>query len=196
MSMILDKIRNNIIYPIINSIAPVKEVSWGVAIGTFVGLTPTMGIQMYIVAAIWTIFRYIFKFHFNLPVGIALVWITNPVTVIPIYYLFLITGSAIFEIVGIVSHPLNYVTFKDSFIQISNLDGTWNVIVEGTRFLLIELGLPLLIGGLCYALPSSVIGYYITSSTLTKYRQRKAKLADMSYDEWRALHEKSHSSII
>jgi len=82
-------IQDILINPVLHSRAPVSEVSLGDAVGDFLGLTPTVGVQMYLVAVVWSIYRYIFRRHFNLPVGVAMVWISNPLTMVPLYYLFL-----------------------------------------------------------------------------------------------------------
>ena len=68
-------IHERIMLPIMASNAPVAQLSWGVAVGMFVGLTPTMGVQMYLAAMIWAVSRYILQFPFNLPVAVALVWL-------------------------------------------------------------------------------------------------------------------------
>jgi len=60
MKKITVQLYERLIVPIISSVAPVNQVSWGVAIGVFVGLTPTMGWQIYIIAMVWTICRYLF----------------------------------------------------------------------------------------------------------------------------------------
>ena len=85
-------VREKFINPVVHSRAPVSEVSIGVAVGIFMGFTPTVGVQMYLVAIVWTIYRYLFRRNFALPVGVAMVWISNPLTMVPMYYLFLITG--------------------------------------------------------------------------------------------------------
>jgi hypothetical protein len=56
------------------------SIALGVAVGLFVALTPTVGIQMVVsgVVAHWL--------RANRPIPIALAWITNPLTVVPVYY--------------------------------------------------------------------------------------------------------------
>ena len=66
-------IQEKLINPVLHSRAPVSEVSLGVAVGVFLGLTPTVGVQMYLVFVVWSIYRYIFRRHFNLPVGVSMV---------------------------------------------------------------------------------------------------------------------------
>ena len=56
-----------------------EEVSRGMALGIFIGMTPTMGIQMPIALFLAMLFRE------NKIAAVLGVWISNPVTVIPIY---------------------------------------------------------------------------------------------------------------
>ncbi len=179
----------HLIQPIINSVAPVSQVSWGVAIGLFVGLTPTMGIQMYIAALIWAICRYILRFRFNLPVSVAMVWISNPLTVVPLYYLFLVTGYLFFELFNWPHMPLSFEAFRERFNEISSSESSWEVIVEGTRFLLYDLGLPMLTGSMLFAIPIGIGSYFVTVHFLTRYRKYKAKQENISYEEWRLRYE-------
>jgi hypothetical protein len=65
-------------------------------------------------------------------------------------------------------------------------------ISEGTRFLLIDLGWPMIIGGFVYAVPLSIISYYITKGIVSSHRKSNARLAGMSYDEWRTQYETEH----
>ena len=48
-------IQEKLINPVLHSRAPVSEVSLGVAVGVFLGLTPTVGVQMYLVAVVWSL---------------------------------------------------------------------------------------------------------------------------------------------
>ena len=181
-------IHERIVQPIIASNAPVSQLSWGIAVGTFVGLTPTMGVQMYLAAMIWAVSRYILQFPFNLPVAVALVWITNPITVVPIYYVFLVTGSLLLQH----GEALSYAHFAENFQRIAAMEDTLESIVEGTRFLLVDLGWPMVVGGLAYAVPGAIFGYFLTSRLVTLHRRQKAAAANMSYEQWRAVNEVMH----
>ena len=178
----------HLILPVIDSFAPVRQVSWGVAIGLFVGLTPTMGIQMYIVAAIWGLCRYVFRLPFYLPVGMALVWISNPVTVLPFYYIFLIIGNAFLHVMQWPTVPLDWSTFQLEFEKMAE-ESIWGILKEGSRFLVIDLGIPLLVGSLVLAIPSAIIFYFVTGSLLIRYRKYLARQAHLTYEEWRIRYE-------
>tara|TARA_Y100001970_G_C14245261_1_gene867688 strand:- start:1713 stop:2282 length:570 start_codon:yes stop_codon:yes gene_type:complete len=178
-------LKDKFINPILHSTDPVSEVSLGVAVGVFFGLTPTVGIQMYLVAAIWTIYRYIFKKHFNLPVGVAMVWISNPLTMIPLYYLFLMTGYWLLE----TENVLSYMIFTENINRISQTEGTLNMIANGSQFLLIDLGWPMIVGSIIFAVPGFIISYFLTYRIVSSHRKIKARLAGMGYNEWRAKYE-------
>jgi uncharacterized protein (DUF2062 family) len=57
-----------------------ESIGRGVGLGLFIAFTPTVGIQMFIILIVNTIFRA------NRLAGLAMVWISNPVTVVPIYW--------------------------------------------------------------------------------------------------------------
>jgi len=56
------------------------RIALGVAIGIFVTWTPTIGSQMALTVAICFLFRA------NKFVGVPFVWISNPVTIVPVYF--------------------------------------------------------------------------------------------------------------
>jgi len=58
------------------------HIALGAAIGTFVGLTPTPGVQMLLVLAVYYATRRVLKF--NLPAGLAATYLSNPLTAAPL----------------------------------------------------------------------------------------------------------------
>jgi uncharacterized protein (DUF2062 family) len=181
-------ITEKLINPVLHSNAPVSEVSLGVAFGVFLGLTPTVGVQMYLVALVWSIYRYIFGRHFSLPVGVAMVWISNPLTMVPLYYLFLVTGYRLLE----TQNGISYELFTEYLGHISSTEGTWEMIIAGASFLLVDLGWPMIIGSLVYAVPGFIISYFMTKRIVTSHRKSKASLAGISYKDWRTQNETQH----
>ncbi len=188
------RIYEHIIKPIVFSVSPVNEAALGMAIGVFIGLTPTVGIQMWIVFLIWLFSRYILKLRFDLIIGTAVVWISNPFTMFFMYYGFLITGLSVFSFLGFEGIELNYSAFSHQLSQITNNpeNSLWEVAVSGFKFLLIDLGLPMLIGSFFYAVPFAIASYFITRILLLQYRTAKAQKMGMDYDTWKQKYERQH----
>lgn len=188
-----NRVYEKVIKPIVISVSPIREVALGMGIGMFVGLTPTVGIQMWIVFLIWLFAKYALNKRFDVIIGSAIVWISNPFTVIFIYYGFLKTGLLIFKILRIPAIELSYQVFYDQFSSIleSSSGSFIDVVVKGTTFLLIDLGFPMLIGSLVYAIPLSIISYFLTKKLLLQYRIQKAQKMGMEYETWRKKYERA-----
>lgn len=190
MNFLLEKIREHLILPFQETEAPIPRVAWGAAIGVFVGLTPTMGVQMYIVGVVWIVCRYLFRLRFNLPIAVAMVWISNPVTVVPFLWVYLLCGDWLLQLLGWAADPRDYHTF----LQTLKSSGGVDPVALGTRlqagFLLVfwTYGWPILIGSLMWAIPLSVATYPVTAFALLKYRWLRASREGLSYREWRERH--------
>jgi uncharacterized protein len=173
--------------PIYNSVTPVHEAALGAGIGMFVGMTPTVGIQMWGVFMLWLIFRYLFNISFDLIIGTALVWISNPFTMFFFYYGFLTAGNFLLAHQGEPRREITFTTFRYQFSQIINApDASFlEVIVDGTRFLVIDLGYPMLLGSMVFAVPLSVLTYLFVSRILHTLRRKRASKLGLDYDIWR-----------
>jgi uncharacterized protein len=57
-----------------------ESIARGVALGVFVAMTPTVGVQMIIIAIVNTVCRA------NRLAGLLMVYISNPLTMVPIYW--------------------------------------------------------------------------------------------------------------
>ncbi len=134
------KIYRNLVKPIIESVSPVNEAALGSAVGMFIGMTPTVGLQMWIVFMCWIAAKYLFQVKFDLVIGTALVWISNPITMIPLYYGFLKTGSSLFSMIGIGKEMVTYDSFSLRLESISSnpLYEKTDVIIESGKYLLFD----------------------------------------------------------
>lgn len=109
-----------------------RSVSMAFAIGLWAMYTPPLPWQMVIagVLAVW--------FNANLPISVALVWLTNPVTWLPLYYAAYKVGSFV----------LGQGSFQfDEFSQLFTIDKA------------LELGAPLLLGCFILMNTGAVLGY-------------------------------------
>ncbi len=110
-----------------------KSVTKAILIGLFVALIP-MPMQM--VAVLF----FIPFVKFNVPIGVATVWISNPFTMPPLYYLEYITGNFLLMREGISDMQMTMEWFQE------NLD---------------DIFIPLYVGAFFYSVTISVLGYFL-----------------------------------
>jgi hypothetical protein len=73
------KLKDFVIYRILHVDDTPHRIAFGVAIGIFIAWTPTVGFQMGLTVALAALLRA------NKAVGVPLAWITNPVTIPPVF---------------------------------------------------------------------------------------------------------------
>jgi uncharacterized protein len=181
----------HLIEPFLETHDRLTRVAWGAAIGMFVGLTPTVGIQMYVVTLIWALCRYAFRVRFNLTIAISMVWISNPVTTLPLYYLFLKTGDALMALLGYEVTEMSFAVFRAEVHSLSAgqpVDWLHWLLYAGQVFL-VEFGWPIVVGSLVWAVPGSALTYPFTTVTLGRYRRYLAETQGLSYEVWRERYE-------
>jgi uncharacterized protein (DUF2062 family) len=81
--------KTKVIDPIWRAQGSAESVARGGAMGLWVALTPTVGIQTMIVLLLAVPLRA------NMPIAMAMCWITNPLTLIPFYFAFYWVGAVV-----------------------------------------------------------------------------------------------------
>ncbi len=146
-----------------------RQIAGGVAVGTFVGFMPTMGGQMISAALLATLFRCS-----RIP-AMAMVYITNPFTAIPIYGTCYFVGVAILNPFGF--HPTSLERLKTIF-SAHVPGGPWEMLYVRLVYLL-DLGVdtlaPLWLGCLLCGAVAAIILYYITLRLVTGHRLIKVE---------------------
>ncbi len=156
-------------------IVPVKRarerpelIARGVAIGLLLGFTPTVGLQMYLIFMIWLALRRVW--NFNMVLAIAWSWVSNPATMLPMYYLFYLTGKVI--LLDFDGHS-SFGMFTEQLDKVMAADN------ENALYALLDLvanlwdtfGLSIVVGCLPYSLGLSVIGYWVTYRIVRKPKE-------------------------
>jgi len=165
--------REKIIRPILEAKDTPESIAMGVAVGMFVALTPTVGVQMAIAVFIGTLMNRYTRFKMNRVVAIAMCWVSNPVTVIPIYYGFLWLG---WIVMGRGLVPPMTVTEWNNILSkhMTNNADTALGYVKGMLFAGIgELAIPMWIGAMIIATIISIPLYPITKRAVIRYRSRQ-----------------------
>ncbi|MEQ9363243.1 MAG: DUF2062 domain-containing protein, partial [Leptospirales bacterium] len=152
------------------------------AVGLFWALTPLVGVQMLLVTANWAVFR-VFRLHFHLVIGVAWVWLSNPFTMVPLYYSFYITGYYFFSLLGYAIDPVSAATFATVLDEASAL-GMTGGLIHWMEFMIYQLGWPMLVGGFVLGIPVSIAGYPLTVYFVRRFRLRSARRLGISYEEW------------
>lgn len=179
-------LHKQIILPFQESHAPVGEICLGTSVGLIWSMTPLIGIQMYLGLATWIIFRII-GIRFYLPIAIAMIWITNPVTLPFFYYLFYIVGKYALVLFGIGFNEIDF----DTLLSISKQSESMDLIsgfYHWTVFLLDKMGLPMFVGGFVVGIPLAILGYPLTYRLLNSYREGLAREEGISLAEWEERH--------
>ena len=117
-----------------------------VAVGMFVGMTPTVGIQTVIVLAFLTITRRFF--YFNTAAAMAATYVSNPITMVPLYYFWYKLGAMF------VGGQATLEQFE-LLLDFEGMAGWWQAVCTIGA----EVGIPLLVGAAITAPIASAISY-------------------------------------
>lgn len=165
------KIRDVIVYRILGVKDSSHRIALGVAIAFFVAWTPTIGFQMIIAVALASLLGG------NRAVTIPIVWITNPITAVPLYYTNWCVGhmihrgslefdpsvrAALTKFVGTKGGPLGYL---QNFLDAS----FWREL----GVLLADCGIDLWIGSVLLGLCIALISYPICRRGVKTYRHMR-----------------------
>lgn len=165
----MQRVRRFIMHDILHADDSPHSLSLGLAIGMFVTFTPTVGLQMVLTAFLSWLMRA------NKVVGLPLVWISNPATLVPIYY-------SCYEIGRILSGGEQ----RDSawWSEWAHPPIGWWEKVSFYWFKCAEIAVPLWIGGIVVGLATAIPTYYITLFGVRYYRlKRWGQLMPPSYEE-------------
>lgn len=167
----------HLIIPILRARQETEVIARGVGVGLFFGMTPTVGAQMYLVILIWAILARGLRWHFSLVLAIAWSWLSNPLTMVPLYYVWFLTGSLLLhgsfgmesfahfsEVLGSASADPD----ADIFTQ------SWDFFVHVWN----HFGVTIIIGCLPYGVVLGIAGYFFTRWLLRRrHHERRARLA-------------------
>jgi len=125
-----------------------NEIALGLALGLFVGMTPSMGFH----TAIAVFFAALFKWNkISSAIG---VWVTNPLTAPVIYPVNYFIGA---KLIGL--PKVDFVLKANGFATI------YKMMLKAP-----EIFWALIIGGIVLGLPLALAGYYFSYSVVQKYQ--------------------------
>lgn len=122
-----------------------NDIAKGMALGLFIGMTPTFGVQMIIVLALAVLLRE------NKIAALLGVWVTNPVTAPVIYGLEYEIGRALLNM------PRPDIVFQFDYESLVKLG--WQLVA------------PLCLGSLIFGIVVSAVGYSVTLRMIPVVKQ-------------------------
>ena len=134
------------------------RIALGAGIGVFIAFTPTIGFQMLLVLLATTAIRA------NKVAGLPMPWITNPVTIVPMFSLNYYVGWLL------VGGP-DLKGFETQLVDLMSLNLGWIDWVKGWWHLMIDMAAPLWVGSVLCGLVAGVIGYGVMFYLITVYRR-------------------------
>ncbi len=145
------------------------RIALGVAVATFVAFTPTIGAQMLLAVGIAAALRA------NKAVCIPIVWITNPLTAVPIYSSCWLLGAWLVNGKG----GGDTQAVIDRLAAVASVS-IWSHLLEWSFWssvlaLLVDLGTELWLGCCIVGVGSGGILYVFTRWGVTAYRRRRAE---------------------
>ncbi len=169
-----ERLKKLVVHNILQLDGSPHSIALGVFIGFVIGMTPTIGIQMVTYFATAALTRA------NRFSGLLPVWLSNPLTAVPLYYfnwrvgLFVMTGQASgdgesqAELASLISNAPG--ADLPLWERLTSAD-FWNMLFE----LFVALGVELWVGCLVVGLVTGVLGYWATYVGVKAYRRRLAQ---------------------
>ena len=162
-----------LVIPLLRSPHPADFKARGVAVGTGWAMTPLVGIQMTLVMMTWVFFKKVLKKDFSIPLALAYTWITNVFTMIPIYYIFYVTGQLLLGNWNDISgYGQLQGILRDTFMADLSFTEQWLLFF---KLLLQDWGVAMIVGCLPWLVAGSWISYVLT----------------MKFERLRALHKQA-----
>ena len=191
--------RYRLVTPLQRSRHPPGYVARSVSAGLFWAMTPTIGIQMPMVLLHWLIVRKFRQWDFNLIHAWAWTWVTNFVTMFPVYYAFYITGQLALGNWNDLTGYHGFLKLWDASVVVADPIGSpshgllelvsYNIVGLLERAwvyfaIVIEVwGMPMLVGCIPYAIVSAWLGYAWSMRIVVSHRRKMIERRRRRHDK-------------
>ncbi len=174
-------IEYRLIVPLKRSVQDPVFLARGVLVGMMWAMTPLIGIQMTTVLITWIIAQKL-KWSFSLPIAIAFTWVTNVFTMVPVYYVFYVTGKLM---MGDWTHITGWNSIKDIVETTFFTDySIWESFVLFSKMLLKDWGLAMALGCIPWSILSGWGSYRWSLKFLRLWQEKRSKAAEKRH-YWR-----------
>jgi uncharacterized protein (DUF2062 family) len=153
------------VYKVLHADDPPHRLALGIAVGFFVTFTPLIGFQMVVSVFLAWIMKA------NKLVGVPIVWISNPVTIIPIYYPCYWIGCKLLGMPAVVEE-WKQINLQWDTLLLDPATGWGDKVRFWWDSLLTFMG-PLWLGCIIVATVVGILSYYISLYAIRSYRLRR-----------------------
>ncbi|MDA7950771.1 MAG: DUF2062 domain-containing protein [Pirellulaceae bacterium] len=154
-----NRLKYYIFHTVLHADDPPHSLALGIAIGLFVTFTPTVGFQMVLVFLLAWLFRA------NKAVGLPIVWISNPATIVPIFGFCYVLGNRILGLEEIEATFWEQLRNPDVFGFFRRIRFYWMTFMD--------IVWPLWVGSLVIATAVAALGYLLSYYGICAYRLKR-----------------------
>jgi len=162
------RLRRFVIFRLLHIDDTPRRLALGFSLGLFIAWTPTIGLQMLLVLLLAPAFRA------NIAVGLPTVWVSNPITLVPLYFANFWVGQKILLLFSN-RDQLQYSQVMEKLTRyqpmgkvLSQIDEAqfWHKVID----FMWQVGLELWVGSVLVGLVVAVSGYFVSYKLIVWYR--------------------------
>lgn len=172
-------LRYRLVIPLKRSRHPPEYTARAVAVGLFWGLTPTVLFQVAVTVVYWWISRRFLRRDFSLIIALCWTWVSNMFTVLPLYYLFYITGHFILGWENASGYS-GFVELWRSTVAGAGITGvpSWDLVQAWGAFIFKDWFAAMAVGCLPYAIIAAWLGWRWSLALVKAYREARQRRAE------------------
>jgi hypothetical protein len=140
------------------------RIALGAALGMFIALTPTVGVQMLLVFLVTAVIPA------NRAAGLPMVWVTNPATMVPVYSFNLWVGA---KVVG--TSETVQAKFAQALASLTSRDLPPWALVKEWWDVAVSVAVPLWVGSILVGLAAGLATYGVMYGLVTAFRRAHAR---------------------
>ncbi len=158
---VLNRLKRLFIYRVLHVDDTPHRIALGVAIGIFITWTPTMGFQMILTVLLSAMFRA------NKLVGVPFVWISNPLTLFPVYGPNFLVGS------WALGGGYTWSEFQNALARASHFHGNIIERIQAWWEATWQVFAPLWLGSILVGLILGTLSYFAVHYAVVAYRRHR-----------------------
>ena len=153
----LHRLKHYVVHDILHVDDTPHRIALGIALGFFVALTPTIPFQMILTFSVCWLFKA------NKVVGLPIVWVTNPATVIPIFAPMYLLGC---WVLGLSPTDIDFRILVQSHDSLT-------AYAEATFGMFGDIFWPLWVGSFIVAAVVGILSYFFSRQAIKSYRKMR-----------------------